>query len=113
MHKQKKVLLKMSFFLDVFAGKHARISVAVSERMGRALIPQELKGFLHFLPSDPSDEGKVNFLLRLAWTGVIKVATSGPPCDTYSALRERKGPGPQRAPPRLTKFASWLGEQSL
>ena len=39
-HKQQQVRLKIAFFLDMFAGEHAPISVAVRDRMGRALIPQ-------------------------------------------------------------------------
>ena len=39
-HKQRQVRLKVAFFLDLFAGEHAPISVAVCDRMGRALIPQ-------------------------------------------------------------------------
>ena len=54
-HKQRQVRLNVAFFLDLFAGEHAPISVAVCDRMGRALIPQELKGFLHFPPSDLSN----------------------------------------------------------
>jgi hypothetical protein len=88
------VRLKITFFLDMYSGNHAPLTVAMCEEWARCLTPQDAKGFLHFQAVDLSDDTHVNFLLRLSWTGVIAVANSAPPCETYSAVRERPGPGP-------------------
>ena len=106
--RQRTTKLKITFFLHLFASEFAPLAVAVCEGMGRALAPQDLKGLLHFSPADPTNEEAVNVLLRLAWTGVIGVASSGPPCDTYSSLRERKCPGPLQLRSEDDVAGSWL-----
>ena len=50
----------------MFSGEFAPITEAVCERMGRCLEPKELKGYLHFAPSDLTDGDKLDFLTGLA-----------------------------------------------
>ena len=109
----KTVRLKITFFLDMYSGNHAPLTVAMCEKWARCLTPQDAKGFLHFQAVDLSDDTHVNFLLRLSWTGVIAVANSAPPCETYSAVRERPGPGPPQLRSEEDVAGTWLTDPSL
>jgi hypothetical protein len=109
----KTVRLKITYFLDMFSGNHAPLTVAMAEQFARCLIPQDAKGFLHFRASDLSDGKHVNFLLRLAWTGVIGVANSSPPCETYSAIREQPGAGPPQLRSEEDVAGTWLTDPKL
>ena len=93
------VPVKTRYFLGLCDGRHAPLSFALLELNLAVLLPMdadELRGgALH----DILDDQVHDFLLRLAWSGVVALVHAAAPCSKHSIMRNYPG-GP---PPVRTK----------
>ena len=86
-------------FLDLFAGIHSPLSQAMHALQCDYFTPFDLARH----PShDILDDRVTHLLLRLAFSGLVGVIWSAPPCKEFSMLKLRRpGPKPLRTPQHM------------
>ena len=103
-------IVHQRFFLDLFAGHSAPLTVAA-----------RAANLDHFYPSDIEfnhlcnilDDNQFENLLQLAHAGLIGAIWSGPPCKLYSRRKDDGGPPPLRTKEHLDGLPSLSPHQLL
>ena len=99
---RSSVALRLKVFVDIFAGSRSPLTKAMLGLRIASLEPLDLHIRQSGQPGDLLDDGVFDFLLRLAWAGVIALSHLAPPCSSHSILRLRKGGPPAvRTPTRM------------
>ena len=80
--------LQTNFFWDLFSGENSPFAAVAKSEGFPTFDPVDchpkVGGKLH----DVTDPLLFDFLLRLAWSGSVRLAAASPPCSAYSRLRE-------------------------
>ena len=80
--------LKAEYFLDLFAGRSAPLATAMRLLGVPTLSPVDSHPDIGGESQNITVQGFFDFLLRLAWSGIVVLAAASPPCAPYSMLRE-------------------------
>ena len=80
--------LKKNFFLDLLAGEESPLAAAAKSAGFPTLGPVDCHPKVGGGSHDVCDPNIFDFLLRLAWSGAVRLAAASPPCSAYSRLRE-------------------------